>query len=470
MNTKPRTFSFFNAGNPNILYIMAGCYNKLFSELGKPFMIVAITKNPEYYSTFFGKLKKIKLDNDMFLIISNWRRLPTIKLTHIRDGFYSVLSSTMNSAMNLVYEESYLTPKKYNHIFSLRSIIALSTNQRVAEILMDNRYAYMSSFSMYTNINKLLKEKFEPPYRTSLECWLIIRILTRLQLIFKSTHDGSILLTQPEFKSGIRIEESTGGNMKIPSLWGDYFLTEVNEVVDEAFIYVHTMKEPSNIFHENVSALKTIIDFQEQFNNLPENIKCGTICSIEEIDNYLKYNTKIGCCGALIYNSIRKNILREKPNFKKIVHSINDESVAELVSTKAVIYDIDRQLISEEKEKTKRKIEKQLAKIRKYVDDKVTDQEILNIKEYYIKSKSTYYNERKPRQKVFETLLTYLESDENIKSTVDIANQFIKDDDGKVIADICIKAQYGAKREFYVINIGAKAIARCTENFFKKNE
>jgi len=223
MNTKPRTFSFFNAGNPNILYIMAGCYNKLFSELGKPFMIIAITKNPDYYSTFFGKLKKIKLDNDMFLIISNWRRLPTIKLTHIRDGFYSVLSSTMNSAMNLVYEESYLTPKKYNHIFSLRSVIALSTNQRVAEILMDNRYAYMSSFSMYTNINKLLKEKFEPPYRTSLECWLIIRILTRLQLIFKSTHDGSILLTQPEFKSGIRIEESTGGNMKIPSLWGNYF-------------------------------------------------------------------------------------------------------------------------------------------------------------------------------------------------------------------------------------------------------
>jgi len=66
-----------------------------------------------------------------------------------------------------------------------------------------------------------------------------------------------------------------------------------------------------------------------------------------------------------------------------------------------------------------------------------------------------------------ETVLDAVETDSSITTTVGLANKFISSKD-RVIADICIKAQYGAKREFYVVNLGAKAIARITELFFKE--
>jgi hypothetical protein len=200
LNLKPHAFTFFNAGIPNCIYVVAGCYNKLFSELGKPFMFIGITKNPDYYNTIFGKVVKIKLKNEEYLIISNWRRLPTSKLTFMKDSYYSVLSSTMNSFMSCTKPQSFFQPNKYKNIFSLRTIISLCTNQKVSELLMDNRYAYMSSFSIYTNINKLLIEKFGPPYRSTLECWIVNRIITRLPKIFQSMIDNKINLLSPEFE------------------------------------------------------------------------------------------------------------------------------------------------------------------------------------------------------------------------------------------------------------------------------
>jgi len=86
-----------------------------------------------------------------------------------------------------------------------------------------------------------------------------------------------------------------------------------------------------------------------------------------------------------------------------------------------------------------------------------------------LETHSKYYSTYKPRQKVFETILDIVENNENINNTVDLATKFLKEDKGKLIADICIKAQYGSKREFYVINIGAKGLARCAEVFFQKN-
>jgi len=91
-----------------------------------------------------------------------------------------------------------------------------------------------------------------------------------------------------------------------------------------------------------------------------------------------------------------------------------------------------------------------------------------DVKKYFLETNSTYYNKLKPRQKVFETILELIENNKNLENTIDLAEYFIKKEEGKLIADICIKSQYGSKREFYVINIGAKALARCMENFYKK--
>jgi len=473
LNTKPKTFSIFNAGIPNAFYVVAGCYNKVFAEDGKPFLFCCITKTPKYYSNFFGKLYTYQLDDGNYFIISNWRRLNTAKLTHMKDAYYMVLSTVMNSILSLSSVESYTIPDKYLYIYSLRCIISLCTNQKVSELLMDNRYAYMSSFSIYTNINKLLIEKFSPPYHSILESWIIDRLLTNLPKIHEAVLSGSIKFVVPEFQHGIRQHNSIGGDIMIPSLWGDYFLNDVQEVMDEAFIYVLTMKEPSNVFHEEVNAIKTIIEFQTKYDNLPDQIKHGSFHRFNDIYDYLLYDTKIGFCAPIIYNSTKYTLSREKPNIRKFVHQINNEPISELISTKAVISDLDRELTIEETKKTRRQINKFVDKIIKYKKSKneeTNEKELENFKTTYLKTHTRYYNERKPRQKVIETILDFLEADEtkDIDRTIKLAEYFVLKQNGKMIADICIKSQYGSKREFYVINIGAKSLARVCENFFKK--
>lgn len=473
LDLKPGSFSIFNCGIPNMICIIAGCYNKVNSENGKPFMFVILTRNPDYYDNFFGNIKKIEYDNGYTLIISNWRRLPTSKLTFLRDSYYSVLSSTMNSMMSLSNQESYLEPLKYKTIFSTRTIISLCTNQKLGELLMDNRYAYMSSFSLYTNIDRLLKEKFGPPYRSDIEAWVVKRIFTRLPKIHDYFKTG-IAMIKPEFYDGQRTRQSLGGNIFIPSLWGNYNITDVQEVMDEAFIYVHTMKEPSSVYYEQVKAIKTIMDFQIKYNNLDYDSKMGNYKNYKDIRNYLLSDTQIGFSSAIINESVKMTIKEEKPYIKKFIHEINDESISEIISTKAVISDIEREMVIEEKIQSKKYIKKHYEKLIKYgygskeeIPENIK-KDISNLKSYYLKTKSNYYNERKPRQKVFETILDVVEENKHLNRTVLLANNFIEKDKGKVIADICIKSQYGSKREFYVINVGAKAIARCTENFFKK--
>lgn len=465
LNLKTKSFSLFNTGIPNMLCLVAGCYNKLFSENGKPFMFIILTKKPDYYTKFFGKLNIIELDNGHYLVISNWRRLPTSKLTHMKDSYYSVLSSTMNSIMSAHDLLPVALISKYEKIFSIRTIISLSTTQKISEILMDTRYAYMSSLSLYTNIDKLLYDKFGPPYKNCLEVWIVNKLLTRLKIINQAVKDGKITLNIPEYVSGKRNLETTGGKIEMPSLWSDEILLDINEILDEIFIYVHTPKEPSNIFHENVKALKTIIEFQEDYDNLPEYIKYGDLKTKNDLSRYLLNNSKIGCSARTIYDSTNYTLDLNKPNIKKIIHNINNESISEIISTKAVIKDVDRQLISDNKP-TKREYTKFAKKMKEYqgVDNINED----DYKKYYLKTVSNHYNVRKMRQKVFETTLDYISEYDYLHTTVDVANHFIKKEKGKVVADICIKSQYGSKREFYVINFGAKALARCGENFFKQ--
>jgi len=55
---------------------------------------------------------------------------------------------------------------------------------------MDTRYSYMSAFSIYTNLEKLLIEKYKPPYKSVIETWIVNRILTRLPLIHKFSKEN----------------------------------------------------------------------------------------------------------------------------------------------------------------------------------------------------------------------------------------------------------------------------------------
>jgi len=182
---------------------------------------------------------------------------------------------------------------------------------------MDTRYAYMSSFSVYTNIQKLLEEKFGPVFYTAMEAGIVKRLLTRLPLIHNQAMKDGVLQNRIEMDNNVRDINTIGGEIKLMSLWHDYIMEDITELLDETFIYVHTMKEPANIFHENVKAIKVIVQFQNEYESLPKYIKKGLSNNKQKWESFLLYNTKIGCSTPVIVESMKQTILKEKPFFKK---------------------------------------------------------------------------------------------------------------------------------------------------------
>jgi hypothetical protein len=318
INTGQKTFYIFNSGIRNLIVIVAMSYHSNRKDEGKSFMSVIKTTNPNLYTNFFGKTYKAQIGNTgVYYVATNWRKLKLSKITFMRDTFYSTLSSTMNTIMSSAVVVQYLSKEKIEYIYSLRILIGYATNQRIGELLVDTRYAYMSALSVYTNINKLIQEKFGPCYTTSLECWIIERLMNRLPKIHNSALTEGIMQSKIEMSHNVRNINTIGGLIKLPSLWGNYFMTDITELLDEAFVYVHTMKEPSNIYHENVKAVKTIHAFQTEYDSLPYKIKKGLLSNEKDWDFFLKYNTKIGCSGPIIMNSTKYNLEKEKPFFKK---------------------------------------------------------------------------------------------------------------------------------------------------------
>jgi hypothetical protein len=465
LDSKPKTHYIFNCGIENMIIIVALTYNNKQFDDGKPFMCVLKTKNPELYNGVFGNIQKIKC-KDYWYIHTNWRRLKMAKITFMRDSFFSTIATTMNSVLSAPDPTNYLVSQVLVHTYSLRVLVSYASNQRIGELLVDARYAYMSAIAVYTNIEKLLIEKFSPPFKTLLEGWIVLRLLKKLPTIHEEVINNGIIPTPIEMDYNKRNIATIGGKIKLPSLWGNHFQTDITQLIDEVFLYVHTMKEPSNIFHENIKALKTIIQFQNEFNELSRNEQRGICKSQKDIDNLLMRKTKIGCWSSVIIDSVKYTLSKDKPFFKKIISGINDESIGELLSTKAVIADIDRSIKKEDKVQ-KRDIQKKMRRLAKNNQD-VTEKEKVDVVQYYLKTNSKFYEKRKPRQKVMETILSILEDDKTIERTINLANRHILKDKGRVVADICIKSQYGSKREFYVINVGAKALARVCENFFKE--
>jgi hypothetical protein len=353
-------------------------------------------------------------------------------------------------------------------IYTTRTLVGYTTSQKTCEFLMDNRYAYMSVFSLYTNIKKLMLEKFKPPYKNCFQVWFMNNLFEKYPKIHKEMKNGGVKLSDIVLLHNKRDPSKIGGEIKLSSFYNDRLNTNVFELMDEIFIYVHTMKEPSNMFHESVKALKTIIEYQTEFDCLPEKIKTGDLQTEDDIADYLSMNTKIGFSKFIIMNSVKNTILNDSPDFKTIINYINNEPISELLSTKAVISDVERLVIlSEDEKKSKKQLKKD--KIIKKALETTTGEKIRSKPEmrFSYKSNSKYYNPKKSRQKVFETILDKLNEKKNLHRTMDLASDHIKGG-GDVVADICIKSQYGSKREFYVINIEAKANARITELFFKK--
>jgi len=474
LSTKPETLHLFNCGMPNFLCIVVGGYHSVQDEAGKPFLSLCVTKTPHLYDEIYGDIVKIPLKNEEFLIISKWRRLPIMKLTFLRDSFYSTLASGLNYC-SYYTEENDLKKRflRYTHQYVLKVIIGNCTNQQIAEFLLDTRFALMSSFSKYTNIYKLLTEKFKPPYTNILSVWLINRLFKRLKIITNAmTNEKTILWKPIEYDYMGRTRSSLGGVVNIPSLWGNYKLKNIHEILDEAFIYVHTIKEPSSMYHEQVNALKTIIDYQLKFDNTKNQYKYGYLYKASDIEQYLLDDGIIGFSHPIVNQSTQHTLSIIKPNYNKIENEVLTEPVSNVVSTKAVVHSITREIVEKPLSNGYRK--KYVKKLTSYFqkilseDDKQNDVDYLiaNLKKYTLSSESKFYK-TKTRQKVWETLIEILERFPGCETVNQLSLELLKEQKAHVEADICIKSQYGAKREFYVVNVGAKLLARQVEKTFE---
>jgi hypothetical protein len=249
--------------------------------------------------------------------------------------------------------------------------------------------------------------------------------------------------------------------------------------LDEVNIYVHTPKEPVNEFHEEINAMKTIIKFQAMFNQLTPKEKKGFHGKQAGLKKWLDSMPKIGYS----YNFLKHATLHYKENRIPDNNTIGIRAMTEelnvLESTKAVIGDRKKvatnlkmkynnlirihDAIKEGRYKrghlTITEVENRIKEVEKSLGSK----EAASMRSMgYKKINTKIYHSR---IKVHDILYKYYE--QGYSTVASKAIEILRKGDHTPIVDICIKAQYGAKREFYVMDMKSKVIARVAESIYK---
>lgn len=482
LNTKEQSLCLINTGLNSVLHIYQGGTINRASDVGCPFFSIGITTDKRWVNPVWGgyTVYKIKSTVDIYVVITNWRRLQIHKLCLLRDQFYSCLSTGFDTFQrNKVSSTSRIKSYKA-FIYGFRTLVAQCTSQRVAEFLMDVRYVVMSCYSDYTNVTALIKDKFAPHYPNAFCRWIIDQLKKKVHSISEAYHSGeNMIANTPIFAEQKRLLSSIGGRLRFPSLWTEYTVNSIQDLFDELFVYVHTGKEPSSNFAEGIKSLKTILKFQYEYDTLSLDEQLG-LHTVESFKYFLLSKKHVGCFFDIIKASSRmvaQGIPKEGLQ-RKIDKSTCQEVLSEIVSTKSCLPEyklVERENNLEEKTTSKqRKLkEEQKAVIREHLEGQGI--QIINDHEWKIKDfigihdESVVTNHGKNRRaKVHDLCLDFtLRFPDRSQCVLDVGNWNLLENNSRVEADICIKAQYGAKREFYVINFGAKAMIRMYENVYK---
>jgi len=484
------TMSFFTCGFSNLLYIVNNSYHDKGKDVGKAFMVVGFTDDERWFNSSFGKTEHWQqrlYNKDVFLFCTKWRRIETYKVTFLKDQFFCILSTSMNGLLrnkSMVLDYDHIENKdEYSreivrHHFVLKIVLGMTTNQKIAEMLADMRYAIMASFSEYSEIERLIIDKFSPPYNTTIEAWIAMRMvnLKRQADDFVEKNIRKTFFKQPVFYNGQRSEESIGGKFDIPSIWTGLIIHDLQDLLDDMFIYVHTLKEPSSIHHENVKAVNTILEYQDKYSKMSEERKCGygKLSAIREM--LMDPENNIGHNSDILATSVHRTMESIKGvDWEHKMKKHFSESICDITSTKAAIPEYERELIDESERDIKKKSHKgkkmELSKslfmqeYAKYKNAEVKERPLKMLRTKISKESSL---PNKNRSKVHDCILDVIEQNNHITTVFDMAEWNICKNGSKTLADICIKAQYGAKREFYVINVGSKACARVLENMFEE--
>lgn len=463
LSMSKKRFAIFNSGIPNICGVMRCGYRGMAQQVGKPFMFFGVTKSQEFITSgMFGNLHVEEMKNGCYYFRTKWFRLPTFRLEFFRDQYYSILSSSLATLARI--RNIGISHEQIRGTFCLRTLVGLMANQKAMEKLADSRYAIMSCFATHTNFRELIIEKFSPPYKSYVEGWIVYKILHELPSFRDAVYDSNNIRINMPILDHLdrRFQQSTGGTFNIKAVWSNRKLYSLQDLLDELFLYVHTPKEPSTAFHEEVNSIKTINKFQELFNQYNLQERCGFH---QNVKDWLLQKKQVGFYAPFLFEASKYYNRTMGIDFNRIERIICDENIGELTSTKAVIPDIPRVI-------------KPIDKHFKYrVNDhinlfgKLPEKTLDYLKEHEKKQKDTKFRSTAEvyhgRTKVHDECLSYI-THFNESTVLNNAILYYNTKNAKVLTDICIKAQYGAKREFYVMNMGAKVMARVVENFYKE--
>jgi len=358
------------------------------------------------------------MEMKIVFFISNWRRLKKTKLAFISDVFHSTLASSLIDLHR--FPPKYIKQPHLKEFYAIRVIAGLNSSQKNAEMLLDFKYLALGSLSKYANLSKLLPDKFGPIYSNHLSIWLVHTFwnFCKNVIIQKNTVGKMAELNTPVFLDEKRTAESLGGELDLPAIWTKNFrLRSFEHFLSSLHTYVHTPKEPNSTFYENVKCLNTILKYKQLYLDASYERRWG-FSDPKTIQELYKDNT-FGFSSVYLYNAV-KQFQDDNPidYYRLLDNEVFRIPIAHFNSTKASISTFNRE-------------------------------------------KDCY-----DRCKVHDALVKRI--DINTKTLFEVAKDTLSDPNYKPLADMCIKEQYGAKREFYVIDLESKMIVKALEEFFKK--
>jgi len=358
LNTKECDFAFINSGLKNVCHIMHGGKRNKGNDVGNPFLTLVITNDSFWANNVFGS-HTTYTSGGYYYIIYNWRRLSSNRLSFISDSFLSCQSTGFDTYLRT--GKIGMGKEDLKKVYGFRALVSMCTTQRLAEVLMDIRYLCMSFISDFSDVAGLIKEKFSPRYPNCFVYWVVVNIANKVdELIHDYNQPGNIIKKMAVYSMQRRLQDSTGGDINILSIWSKTRLTNLQDLLDELFVYCHTMKEPSSIFHEFKKCFQTIFEYQRSFDIMPENMKYGKYNTSSQLKEWLmkikrKEIKPMGCWDAACYHSAKQitEIRSNRLFSSKLKRETQMEPISEIVSTKACIPEY--RLIETENESKKEK-------------------------------------------------------------------------------------------------------------------
>jgi len=391
---------------------------------GVPFLFFGLIPKNYKFNDLFGQVFTTTFDETQDLFVTNWRRLKLEKLTHIRDVFFSTLSTGFkNLSRQMKIQKNDLI-----EFYVSRNLFGLSVSQKCAEFLADSKYIFMASISEFSKTSSLIEDKIKGPFTKHLEIFILFNLIEKSKELILSLSANPIQIHEyvDETEDKLLSQLSVGGVFKLPYLWAKGSYTEFNDFLDSLHTYVHTVKEPASYYHETIKSIKTIQKFNDKYIDMTIDERTGFDVNKDTLLRLLD-NNAMGFSAKFLNDAMQHFLDHHHVDFEKILlEKVFRDPLSHFASTKASI-------------QTPLRKEESTARC------KVIDAILLN---------------EQTHELGFDLSRNLLHHTVNLL-------EYQKRIEINPIVDMCIKVQYGPKREFYVLDTHFRFALKFVEEYFK---